>query len=426
MDRLFLRVYLNLLAAMLVGVTLVRVFVIPRVEDRVGRNIEETFSPAVAVMAEMLAEDSSRHDTRATLERASARFGAPVEVVPRAALPLTATELSRVDRGEIVRTAGPFQSMVFTRIAGTDSVLQIGPVNSVHPYGGLRGAAMLVLFVGALSAGVYTLLRPIRRRLAALSRAATALGGGDLDARAEVGSADAIGTVAAAFNGMADQVQRLVAGQEELLHITSHELRTPLQRLHFTLERLRSAGGEEAANALDRMDRDLSEMDELIEELLAYVRLKERRPELRANVDVAALCGDVCDGLAGTAPGVTLTAAPRSGIELEAEARLVRRAVSNLVVNALRHARGRVEVAASRRDGVIHIDVDDDGAGIAAADRERIFEPFVRLDGAGESVGFGLGLAIVRRIAEMHGGSVEAGASPLGGARFRIAFPEAS
>ena len=372
-ERLFLRVYLHLLAAMFLGVVLVRVLVIPRVEERVARNIEETFSPAVAVMAEMLAEDGGhRRDLRATLDRASARFRAPVEIVPRAGLPLSATELSRLDRGEVVRTADPFRSMIFTLIVGTGSVLKIGPVNSVFPYGGLRGAAMFVLLVLALSIGVYTILRPIRRRLAALARAATALGGGDLGARAEVSSADAIGTVASAFNGMADQVQRLVARQE-FLHMTSHELRTAkIQRLHFTLERLRSAGGAETA--LEHMNRDLAEIDELIEELLTYVRLKDRRPEIESTVNLTKLCADLCEGLAATAPRITLAgpAAGSRGAEIEAEARLVRRAVSNLVVNALRHARSRVEVAAERDGGALRVDVDDDGPGIAAADREQI------------------------------------------------------
>src|SRR5262249_49404859 len=147
------------------------------------------------------------------LDRASAHSHAPIELVSRAGLPLSPSELARLDRGEVVRTRALFRSMVFRRVTGADSVLKIGPINAVQPYGGARGAAMFVLFVGALSVGVYTILRPIRRRLTALSRAASALGGGDLGARAEVGAADAIGTVASAFNGMAEEVQRLVARQ---------------------------------------------------------------------------------------------------------------------------------------------------------------------------------------------------------------------
>lgn len=425
-DGLFLRVYVKLIAAMLIGAILVRIFVVPMMDARVGRNIEETFSTSVAVMAEMLAEDQREHrDARATLERASTRFRVAAATVPRGEVRLAASELSRLDGGEVVRTGEPFSSIIWSRIGETDQVLRIGPINSVHPWGGIRGAAGLSVLALALTLGVYALLWPIRRRLTALAGAAAALGRGELTVRAEVGSTDAIGTVAAAFNKMAGDLQRLISRQEELLHMTSHELRTPMQQMHFALERLRDSGAAESV--VERMERDLAEMDVLIEELLTYVRLKERRADVWTAVDMADLSAGLCEDLAYTTRGITLVPpdAPIGTFVVEGDARLLRRAVSNLVVNALRHGRSRVVVTITGEAGLVHVQVDDDGPGIPEADRERVFEPFVRLEGQeGGGAGFGLGLAIVRRIAELHGGRVAAAFSALGGAELRLSLRE--
>jgi signal transduction histidine kinase len=122
-----------------------------------------------------------------------------------------------------------------------------------------------------------------------------------------------------------------------------------------------------------------------------------------------------------------------SGVQLEARAagplpgaiddHLARRAVSNLIVNALRHARSRVAVRAVPAAGSVQIDVDDDGPGVPAEERRTVFQPFRRSEGAAPGTGFGLGLAIVSRIAEAHGGTVTVMDSDLGGARFRFTIP---
>jgi signal transduction histidine kinase len=229
---------------------------------------------------------------------------------------------------------------------------------------------------------------------------------------------------------MAGEIQNLVTAQEELLRMTSHELRTPIQRLHFGLEHLRSAHGPaREEEALDRMEADLTELDELIEELLTYVRLKDSAAPARERVEVFPVLEELCDTSSRMSAGVTL-AGPRSTespLAVAVEARLLRRAISNLIVNALRHARSRVEVSLTREGSRVHVHVDDDGPGIPQADRERIFEPFQRLDDerTRRSKGSGLGLAIVRRIAETHGGDISALTSELGGARFQLSLPPA-
>lgn len=420
-----------MLVTVLVGLAvaaLVAVLVVfPRIRERVGRNIAETTSGPIAYLAGAVAEAKRAGTAEATLKRARPRFGTPLDIVPRGTLRLEADIAERLDAGEVVQTSDFLRSVMLARIDGTEDVLVVGPINAVHPLGEGRGLALILLFIGGLATGVFLLVEPIRRRLGALARATAAFGRGDLTARATPGPRDAIGALGGEFNRMADEVQRLVGAHQQLLRMVSHELRTPLQRLHFTVERVREAPAEDREQALDLMARDLDELDALIEELLTYVRLKDHPSPRRERIDAGAVLEELCASLAPLGGGVELRVLGRSAepVILGVEGRYLKRTVSNLITNALRHARSRVEVRAARAGGQVLIDVDDDGPGIPRDLRERVFEPFQRLgeDGPRGSRGFGLGLAIVRRIAHLYGGTVVVLDSDLGGARLRVTLP---
>jgi len=428
-DRLFLRVYLNILVGIGVAAALAWLLVLPRADAQLERNAERTFAVPAVLMAEMLADrHRAGEDLERVIERLSKRSPLPFALAARSEIPLSPEELARIEHGEVVKTGPAFKSVFFARIEGADPLLQVGPMPFASPFGGGRGFVVVLLLAVGVSLGVFALLGRLRRQLADLRRTAESIGRGELGARAQVTSRDAIGAVAATMNRMGEEIQRLVAVREELLHMTSHELRTPLQRMHFSLESARSARAtEDRERAFERMDRDLGELDRLIEELLTYVRLKERRAPVTAPVDVGPVIGELCETLTEVAGQVALVVRVPAEEELpvHGEARLIRRAASNLIVNALRYARSRVEVTATRTDGHVLIHVDDDGLGIPAESRERVFAPFERLEdeATGETRGFGLGLAIVRRIAETYGGSVVALDSELGGAQFRLSLP---
>jgi signal transduction histidine kinase len=431
-DRLFFRFCLKLAISLAAAAVLAAVLVLPTMRERVGRNFGDALTTSVAITAAVLAESAAQGaDVEAALDRAARRLRGQAKIVRRGEVDLDAADEERLDGGEAVvarRFPGP---VVYARIEGTDRVLRVGPMRPVHPLGEGRGLAIAVLFIGGLSVGVYLLVRPIERRLARLTAAAAALGKGDLGARAEPGANDVIGGLARAFNAMAGEIGRLLAAQEELLRMVSHELRTPLQRIHFAIAGIAEArGSEDRERAIARIERDLDELDELIEELLTYVRVGDKAPQSVARVDLGALVAEICETLAGSSGEVALVGeAPAGGpVAILAEPRLVRRAVSNLVLNAQRHARSRVEVTVEADHDTVRIHVDDDGAGVPARERERIFEPFHRLDDerTRSARGVGLGLAIVRRIAELYGGSVTVLTSALGGARFRLSFPKGS
>lgn len=300
------------------------------------------------------------------------------------------------------------------------------------PQGSLRQSPLVpILLLAGLLAGLYVSLRPIRHRLRRLVAASDRLGSGDLSARAAEGTQDVIGILARSFNRMAEQLQRLVSAQHEILRVVSHELRTPLQRLHFSIEQARDTPDLAARDkALERMELDLAELEHLIDEILTYSRLEEGIAIEQRRVDVGAVLVELCETLAPP-PGtktLSLRGAVAAELDVPGERRLVRRALANLISNALRHARSCVEVAVYRDAGLIYVEVDDDGPGVPVGDRERIFEPFWRREDGHDDAparGFGLGLAIVRRIALRGGGRVEVATAPaLGGARFVLALAE--
>ena len=331
----------------------------------------------------------------------------------RAPVQVQAAQLTNPTRTAAL-SADAMQRAHLQRLFGSQGALRQGPL-------------LPTLLMAGLLVGLYLSLRPIRQRLRRLAATSDRLGSGDLAARADEGNKDVIGVLARSFNQMAAQLQRLVSAQQEILRVVSHELRTPLQRLHFLIEQVRDTHDEAArAKALERMECDLAELDHLIDELLTYSRLEDGSAIEQRRVDAGAIVLELCETLAPPAGTVKLLlrGSIEGPLDVPGERRLVRRALSNLISNALRHARSRVEVAVQRKAGHICIQVEDDGPGVPLANRERIFEPFWCQQAGREEArapGFGLGLAIVRRIALRGGGDVEVFTSqPLGGAGFQL------
>jgi two-component system, OmpR family, sensor kinase len=224
---------------------------------------------------------------------------------------------------------------------------------------------------------------------------------------------------------MADRIEELLVSQKNLLHSVSHELRTPIARLEFALELLDARANDPALRKrIAAMEGDLSELNTLVNELLGMARLDSGQALQAERVDVAGLLGTAEASLPPGAATLAIDCAPDAGT-IEADPRLLGRALSNLLRNAQKYAVGAIHVAARREGARVTIAVEDDGPGIPEDERERIFEPFYRLDRSRDRAtgGFGLGLSIVRKAVLLHGGSVHVERSRLGGARFVVGLP---
>ncbi len=292
---------------------------------------------------------------------------------------------------------------------------------------GARSAMAPAAFAAALVAAavvLWALAGRVARRIALplseLGRVAQEIGKGNLSSRARLrrDAPGEIGELAEAIDDMAVRIERQLVAQKELLAAVSHEIRTPLTRLRVLLELLRERGT--TPETLASLEEEVREIDDLVGDLLASSRLDFQGA---APIELSAR-------------DLALRALERAGVEAErlqdetsgahvlADPTLLGRALANLLDNARRHG-GAVELMAVRpRGDRVAFEVEDSGPGFAADVLPRAFEPFHAGDGPGERAGaLGLGLSLVRRIAEAHGGQARAENLPGGGARVGFDVP---
>jgi two-component system OmpR family sensor kinase len=292
-----------------------------------------------------------------------------------------------------------------------------------------------VLLFGVPAVTLWTATGRVARRIAQplyeLTRAAQELGGGNLKARVSAAGFgfDETAVLSSAFNEMAARLERQLAEERELLASVSHELRTPLARIRLLVEIGRQARAAQGAGpgqgddprTLDEIEREAIEIDALVGELLASARIEFQAvaPKPLDAVEVARRALE----RAGEDAAKLVSAPPP--IPFAADPTLIGRALANLIDNARKHGSGLVRLAV-RADGAgVTFEVVDRGRGFAPGDESRVFERFYRGadPDAGSHGSLGLGLALVKRIADAHGGRVHAANEPGGGARVVLELP---
>ncbi len=259
----------------------------------------------------------------------------------------------------------------------------------------------LIMFLGTIVVSVvlasYPLVRRLTRRLERLQQGVVQIGSGELSTRVKVEGRDEVAGLAQSFNEAAGKIEQLVNANRMLLANASHELRTPLARIRLGIELLEKNEDPERRKALMR---DIAELDLLIDEILLMSRLEAGAQMDRAeSIDLLGLVAEECArfdhcSVAGNAP------------EIRGDPHLLRRLVRNLLKNAVEHGASPVEVEIEADADSVKMAVSDAGDGIAPENREKVFEPFYRGAGSQNTKSYGLGLALVRQIAEAHGGSV--------------------
>ncbi|QCI12616.1 two-component sensor histidine kinase [Pseudomonas putida] len=291
----------------------------------------------------------------------------------------------------------------------------------------------VTVLIGAAMLGCLLLwLWPHWRDLERLKETARRLGQGQMAERTQISPHSNIGELAGVFDTMAGDLERHVNQQRELLDAVSHELRTPLTRLDFGLVLLFDEVPPASRKRLLELVGHVRELDELVLELLSYSRLYNAdQARERVEVSLLELVDSVLGGFAEELDSRGIRWEVRAEGELPRfvlDPRLTARAVQNLVRNAMRYCDQSL-LLRLRLDphGACLLSVEDDGIGIPVEERERIFQPFYRLDRSRDrgTGGFGLGLAISRRAIEGQGGTLTVMQSALGGAQFVIRLPAA-
>jgi len=288
---------------------------------------------------------------------------------------------------------------------------------------------LTMLFYGAMISLVLLWIYPLARRLLALGRTARAFGEGQLAKRVSTHEHSFLYEIESEFNSMAQRIQSLVADNKMLASAVSHDLRTPLARLRFGIDLLDEAKDEKTrAEYQQRLSHDLGVMEELVEVLLEYARLDNQLSDMSvAPVDINQLVNNSIDTLHGES-GMTIhwemSAEP---MHINAHARYVTMMINNLLQNAVNYGDSTIKVTLQKKRSTILFCVQDDGPGIPIEKRADIRKPFVRGEDNASSTagkGYGMGLAIVSRIAQWHDATLIIGDSDdLGGAKFEIVFP---
>jgi two-component system OmpR family sensor kinase len=283
-----------------------------------------------------------------------------------------------------------------------------------------------VLFYLGVLVLILLWLTPLVKHLIDLRETAKAFGQGDLDKRISVGSVSYINDIETEFNHMAHRIQTLVTDNKLLSSAVSHDLRTPLARLRFGIDTL----AEEADPLIRgkyqaRISHDLTEMEALVETLLNYARMDQSMVTLeKSSIDLAEVMNQCVESISPKEKQLNVEINTVNAT-IVGEKRYLLMLVNNLLQNGLRHAKNSVQISVKSIHNKVVLAVEDDGEGIPENEREKVIKPFIRGRNAQTSQGYGMGLAISKRIVDWHEGSLEISQSKtLGGAKLQITFQQ--
>lgn len=290
---------------------------------------------------------------------------------------------------------------------------------------------VLLIVSIAIAMGAYPVVRKLTRRLETLSEGVKHFGEGNLSTRVHIRGDDEVAHLGHQFNAAAQRVQQLVESQKSLLANASHELRSPLARIRMCMEMLSAGPTPSSSSALKvEVERNIQELDQLIEEILLSSRLDALRSGKSVDlgqperVELIGLCAEEC---ARVGAELQVSGAVQH-CQVTGHPRLITRLVRNLLENAKRYSNGAIDLYLEipKSADCVQLRVCDNGPGVPEDLRERIFEPFYRLPGASEREGgVGLGLALVKSIVLQHRGTVVCEDRPDGsrGACFTVTLP---
>ena len=437
LSKLFFNFYLLAMGSF-VAIAFTADFVISAAQRGITDDYARRFMRGTITLIEDELYRTPRRDWPKKIKELDNKFSYQLGIVERISLDrtLTPNQVAKLDAGDIAIDHDG--DIMYDRLGTSSKVLVVGPLAANRnpeltdrlPLD-LRLRLLTWSLIGVIfGIALWFWVRPVWRDLETLRQTARDLGDGDFEARSPPARSQLFAPLSDTMNNMAERVQQLLATHRELSSAISHELRTPIARMRFALEML--SGTDECAERerlWAMMEADLDELDHLIDTSLTYARFEREAPEPHfSSVRFAEWLGDEVDAVRLLGRDLTITVdttkLPQK-LAVDVDRKAMPYALRNLLRNAFKYARKPLIVSAERQQGNILVHVDDDGIGIPPEQRESVFSAFTRLDRSRDRAtgGYGLGLAITRRVLELHGGTATADAAPLGGARFTLAWP---
>lgn len=402
--------------------------VLRQADSELPRERGERTAGGYLVIAEKILLAKPQPEWQSIIDDMQQEFVFPVSLVDLDNVAVESEDRTSLLRGDVVGyDFDQDTERYFKKVGDSDVVFKVGPIPN-HPLQGQMNFVALGLLASSFALMVFLWIRPLWRDLRALEAASMAFGEGKLDTVVNIKKRAASAQIGGAFNQMTQRIRTLISSHKELTDAVSHELRTPIARMQFGIDMLRQTDRpEDRERYLRGLGTDVNELESLVDELLLYSRLERVEPELKfEKINLAVWLHDVLDEERREDSSIVLSMhTVEKSIEVDADAKLLRRAVANIIRNAYRYAEDSIVVTASKDNNHLDIAVCDDGPGIPAEDRDKVFDAFTRLDSSRnrDSGGYGLGLAIVTKICAWHHGEVSVDTASEGGACFRIRMP---
>ncbi len=436
LSKLFFNFYLLAMGSF-VAIAFTADFVISTAQRGITDDYARRFMRGTITIIEDELFRQPRREWQKKLKEIDEKFSYRLGIVERMTLDhtLTPSQVVKLDAGDIAIDHDG--DIMYHRLGTSSQVLVVGPLASNRnpelkdrlPLE-LRLRLLTWSLIGLIFAiALWFWVRPIWRDLETLRQTALDLGDGNFEARSPAARTQLFAPLSDTMNSMAERIRQLLATHRELSCGISHELRTPIARMRFALEMLSETDDRAEGERLwAMMEADLDELDQLIDTSLTYARFEREAPEAHfSSVKFADWLSDEVNAvrLLGRQLEVTVdTANLPENFCVDLDRKAMPYALRNLLRNAFKYASKRISVNAEIVGDQIRIHVDDDGIGIPPEEREHIFSAFTRLDRSRDrsTGGYGLGLAIARRVLELQGGTATADASPLGGARFTLTW----
>lgn len=399
MKKLFVQFYLLLFVCFLVMTMLVGL-VYKFTAERAGRqSLDDLMKSSLYLMRSELREIPP-HDWARTLKELDLNLSFDLRIEPMKDFDLAPPAMQRLRDGDIVALDEKYTFI--QRIPRSHYVLAVGPVPYLYYLHQMRllDLALLGFIAISLAFPVFIWMRPHWQDMLKLESAAQRFGEGHLTERIHFDSGSSFDRLGIAFNQMADNINALIASKKQLIDGIAHELRTPLVRLRYRLEMSENLSGAES----QALNRDIGQLEALIEELLTYARLDRPQTELHLSTpDLPVWLQTHINDVQSVNPQRKLLTAITPGAYGALDMRLMERVLDNLMNNAMRYSETTLRIGLDLQGSQAILCVEDDGPGIEPAEREKVFEPFVRLDPSRDRAtgGCGLGLAIVRSIAQI-------------------------
>ncbi len=418
MRRAFLSLYsLIVIAVIAVGWGLDRVW-----QSQAPGEIIQAGEQQLLDVLEYLVQQTSEGQQQETLEKIGRETG--LEISLHTAADFASTKLvERIISGNPVVVDTGDNRLFYRKLKNQDRIISVRQTVADVP-DPLTYNLLLLSFYLAIALVIFLWIWPLSRDLSKLEKQTKLLGSEVVPDELRIAPTSAVSDLASAFNRMARRVRDLLASHKEMTYAVSHELRTPLARMKFGLEMANDLQDPvKIKQQLTGVREDVTEMDALVNQLFTYAGFEnsEQKLDLQPG-DMGALIVQLIQRAKATPAHTELQYQFKNelpGETVVCEWYLMERAILNLLHNAQRYAKSTITVSLRRSSEHFQIIVDDDGPGVPAGERQRIFQSFIRLTNHTNAQvrGLGLGLAIVSKIMQWHRGRAFAEESPSGGAR---------